>query len=91
MLELYRKPLSEIPMKRIPPKDQRVFVTLVDRILAAKHRNPDADTTAFEQEVDDAVYQLYRFSQDEITTIESYVRNQTKRDSKTEEQPTPWA
>ena len=49
MLELYQKPLSEIPIKRISPDEQKPFIKLVDRILAAKQRDAEADTGLLER------------------------------------------
>ena len=42
----------------------------VDRILAAKERDPKADTTAWEQEIDRLVYELYGLTEDEIKLVE---------------------
>jgi type I restriction-modification system DNA methylase subunit len=66
MLELYQKPLSEIPIKRIPAAGQKVFIGLVDQILAMKNRNSKADTTAIESEIDQQVYALYNLTKEEI-------------------------
>ncbi len=71
MLELYQKPLSEIPIKRITPADQKPFIKLVDRILAAKQRDAEADTSAMEREIDELVYALYGLSPEEIKIVES--------------------
>jgi len=43
---------------------------LVERILAAKRANPQADTSALEKEIDQLVYQLYGLSQEEIKIVE---------------------
>jgi hypothetical protein len=43
---------------------------LVDKILAAKHQNPQADTAAEEQEMDNLVYRLYDLTEEEIEIIE---------------------
>ena|GEM_PF-4533250 len=43
----------------------------VDRILAAKERDPKADTTALEREIDRLVYELlYSLAEDEIKLVE---------------------
>jgi type I restriction-modification system DNA methylase subunit len=70
MLELYQQPLSEIPIKRISEEKQRPFIKLVDRILAAKNRDPKADTTAWEREIDRLVYELYGLTEEEIAIVE---------------------
>ncbi|MBQ3289589.1 MAG: Eco57I restriction-modification methylase domain-containing protein [Kiritimatiellae bacterium] len=52
------------------PKQQAQMIALVDRILSAKRRNPSADTSALEREIDALVYTLYGLSKDEIAVIE---------------------
>ncbi|MBA2526100.1 MAG: Eco57I restriction-modification methylase domain-containing protein [Pyrinomonadaceae bacterium] len=74
MLELVRKPLSEIPIKRISPNEQKPFIKLVDRILAAKQRDAEADTSALEGEIDRLVYKLYELTDDEIAIVEGSTR-----------------
>ena len=71
MLELYQKPLSEIPIKVISPKEQKPFIALVDKILAAKKRDAEADTGTLEREIDTLVYALYSLTPDEIALIEA--------------------
>jgi hypothetical protein len=65
MLELVRKPLSEIPIKCIAPDEQKPFIKLVDRILAAKQRDAKADTSALERELDMLVYAVYGLTPEE--------------------------
>jgi len=69
-LELYQQPLSEIPIKRLDKPQQKPFVDLVDRILITKQRNPDADVSALEREIDRLVYRLYDLTPDEIAIAE---------------------
>lgn len=71
MLELYQKPLSEIPIKMISSAEQKPFITLVDRMLATKQRDAEADTSALEREMDDLVYALYGLTPEEIKIVES--------------------
>jgi type I restriction-modification system DNA methylase subunit len=71
MLELYQKPLSEIPIKMIPPAEQKPFVALVDKILAAKQRDAEADTSGLEREIDDLVYSLYGLTAEEIALVQA--------------------
>jgi len=70
MLELYQKPLSEIPIKKISLSAQQPFITLVDQILAAKQKEPDADTSALERQIDQMVYKLYDLAPEEIEIVE---------------------
>ena len=44
--------------------------SLVDKILAAKRANPDADVSAWEREIDQLVYQLYGLTKEEIEIVE---------------------
>jgi len=46
------------------------LVSLVDRILNAKNLNPQSDTTALEQEINERVYRLYGLTKDEIKFVE---------------------
>ena len=69
-LELIARPLSEIPIKKILRSEQKDFIDLVDKILAAKKRDPDADTTALEREIDQLVYKLYGLTTEEIAIVE---------------------
>ena len=43
---------------------------LVDRILAAKQRDAEADTSALEREIDELVYALYGLTPEEIKIVE---------------------
>ena len=70
MLELYKKPLSEIPIRRISLDEQKPFIKLVDRILAAKQRDVKTDTIALEREIDGLVYALYGLTPKEIAVVE---------------------
>jgi hypothetical protein len=62
--------LKELPIPK-PDKDQQMpIIQLVDRILAAKKRNPEADTSALEREIDQLVYKLYGLTEEEIKIVE---------------------
>jgi TaqI-like C-terminal specificity domain len=50
------------------------LMKLVDRILAAKQKNPAADTTALEREIDQQVYALYGLTPEEIKIVEETSR-----------------
>jgi len=50
------------------------LMKLVDRILAAKQKNPSADTTALEGEIDQQVYALYGLTPEEIKIVEETSR-----------------
>ena len=65
-IELLRK----MPIPKADKDQQRPVVQLVDKILAAKQHDAEADTTALEQEIDRHVYALYGLTDDEIKLVE---------------------
>ena len=57
---LYSAPnVLSLFVKELDSSPQLPFITLVDKILAAKKENPQADTSAWEKEIDALVYALY--------------------------------
>ena len=42
----------------------------VDKILAAKKQNPEADTTRLEKQIDRMVYAIYGLADEEIAIVE---------------------
>lgn len=83
MMELYQKPLSEIPIKVVSHQEQKPFIALVDKVLTAKQRDAEEDTSALEDEIDQLVYALYGLSSAEIKHVENALpkpRNQTSDD-----------
>ena len=64
MYELENLPIPEIKI------EEASLITLVDRILAAKKKDPNADTSALEAEIDQLVYKLYGLTEEEIAIVE---------------------
>jgi hypothetical protein len=62
--------LRKLPIPNISLDSQKPFEKLVDRILAAKRANPQADTSTWEGEIDQLVYQLYGLTEDEVKIVE---------------------
>ena len=69
-IHLYPEDWKKLPIPDIPAERQTPIVKLVDCILAAKKRDPDADTSAWEREIDQLVYQLYGLTEEEIEVVE---------------------
>lgn len=69
--EYYPKPVSLLRIKQAPESGQRQFVALVDRILAAKQRDAEADTSALEREIDELVYALYGLTPEEKALVQA--------------------
>ena len=61
--------------KLIIPKEnsshEEAIVKLVDRILAAKQRDAEADTSALEREIDELVYALYGLTPEEKALVQA--------------------
>ena len=65
--------LEKLPVVKIPVLQQQSFIRLVDQILDVKHIDPNADTSALENEIDKLVYELYNLTEDEIAIVEESV------------------
>ncbi len=63
--------LNAIPVWLATEAEQRHFIRLVDKILAAKQGQPRADTSALEREIDQQVYNLYGLTEDEKKIVEN--------------------
>jgi len=76
-LELYQKPLSEIPIKKINEDEQKPFVEIVDKILeitSAENydpKNPPQEQKLLETKIDQMVYKLYGLTPEEIKIVEN--------------------
>jgi len=70
MLELYRTPLSEIPIASDTPEQKSAIEKLVREIIDNKTTNPQADTKDLESQIDQLVYELYGLNPEEIAIVE---------------------
>ena len=62
--------ISSIPIPNTTISQQQPIIALVDKILAAKKSDPQADTSAWEAEIDFLVYKLYGLSYDEVLVVD---------------------
>lgn len=69
-LELFQKPLSEVPIKFGSNKLQNKIIGIVEIILDKKRINPNANAIELEQQIDTLVYKLYELSYEEVLLIE---------------------
>ena len=76
-LELYQKPLSEIPIKKANEDIQNRFVSVVDKILAItqtddylENQEKQDAVKEYEKQIDIMVYKLYDLTYEEILTID---------------------
>ncbi len=64
------KELTKFPIPSANQTEQKNIITLVDKILAIKKLNPEADIRILEEQIDSLVYRLFNLSQEEIEIIE---------------------
>ena len=62
--------LADFPLPKNGEKNREQITKLVDRILAAKQREAEADVSALEREIDELVYALYGLTPEEIKLVE---------------------
>ena len=65
--------IRDFPIAKIPREQQEPLIVRVDKILDAKHTNPDSDVSVLENEIDKLVYELYNLTEDEIAIVERSV------------------
>ena len=72
-LSITKELISNIPIPNIVLENQESINFIVNQILTAKKANPDADTSALKQEIDQLVYELYGLTEEEIRLVEESV------------------
>ena len=68
--------MKNFPVPPITQANQHITTeieTLVEKIIAAKHADQNADTSNLENEIDKLVYELYNLTEDEIAIVEGSV------------------
>ncbi len=69
--ELRKVFFDKIPVKQISTEQEKPFKELVTKILNLKRKNPQADISDYERQIDKLVYELYKLTEEEIKIIES--------------------
>lgn len=67
---IYPEYIRNIPIPNATKEQQQSIIMLVDVIITKKKNNPQSDTSAIEQQIDQLVYQLYNLTPEEIAVIE---------------------
>jgi tRNA1(Val) A37 N6-methylase TrmN6 len=62
--------LAKFPVPKNFKPYEKTIIALVDKILAAKAKDSQADTSALERQIDNLVYRLYNLAYDEVKVIE---------------------
>lgn len=60
---------KKFPIPAVTPAQQKPIIDLVDSILAEKKKDPSADTSKLEEEIDKLVYDLYDLLPEEIAIV----------------------
>ena len=69
VLKLDKDPLLHIPLPNDIQTEQQPIIALVDKILAAKKLDINADTSDLESQIDELVYTLYGLTEEEKNII----------------------
>ena len=67
--------MKNFPIPPITEVNQHITTemeTLVEKIIAAKHADQNADTSNLENEIDKLVYELYNLTEDDIAIVEAH-------------------
>jgi adenine-specific DNA-methyltransferase len=67
---IYPEHLRNLPIPLVSESSHQPIVSFVDKIIAAKAANPQADTSAPERQIDNLVYRLYNLTWGEVKVIE---------------------
>lgn len=70
-LRINNSEIKTIPIPDINSNNQKPFIDLVDKILAIKAKNPEADISTLEHQIDQMVYKLYGLTEEEIKVVEN--------------------
>ena len=65
--------VDNFPIPQLNSNTQTKISELVHKVIAAKRSNNSADTSVFEKQIDEVVYQAYELSNDDIRIIEESV------------------
>ena len=66
---IYPEHIRNIPIPSATPSQQQPIIALVDKILAAKKLDINADTSDLESQIDELVYTLYNLTEEEKDII----------------------
>lgn len=70
LAEVKKEHVEKLIIRRTSDKEREPIIQIVNRILTVKNRDPAADTTALEREIDCLVYKLYDLTPEEIKLVE---------------------
>jgi len=62
--------VGTVPVVKASDKQKSPIIERVNKILAAKKKDPNADTSTLERQIDEIVYKLYNLTEEEIAIVE---------------------
>ncbi len=62
--------LEELPIAAVQKSEAQKIQSCVEQILTLRKRNPEADSSALEHQIDQMVYKLYGLTEEEIKIVE---------------------
>ena len=74
--DLYPEDWKQLPIPDVDDERQAPIVALVDRLLAAKRNDADANLCELEEMIDQLVYELYQLTPEEVALVESEERSE---------------
>lgn len=75
IFEYFENGIGKLAIPDISLEQQKPFIKIIDKILAVKETDNDADISIYETEIDQMVYALYDLTNEEIKIIESINRD----------------
>ena len=67
--KIKKQPLHSIPIRKCSPKALKYVTDRVEKIIASKRKDPKADTTTIESEIDEQIYEIYDLTPVETTIV----------------------
>ena len=74
LLQLDKGQIVKVPIFNPEGQCQKPIIALVDKILAAKAKDAQADTSELESQIDTLVYDLYGLTEEEIAVVEGRLK-----------------
>ena len=65
--------IGKIPIPLLTIEDQQSIIELVEQILSTKQKDPEADSTEMEKQIDKLIYMLYGLTETEIAIVEEVI------------------
>ena len=70
ILELFQKPLSEIPIIYLQENEKNRIIDIVNKIIELKNSNKELNVTDLENEIDSIIYKALKLNPEEIKIVE---------------------